>query len=96
MITSHFAEGGHVAAICAAPFILGELGILSGAEAICYPGFEDKLEGATVSEKPMVKSGNIITGKGPGVAMDFALALVEDQAGADVAAQLREGMMMQC
>ncbi len=94
MIESHFANGGHVAAICAAPFILGELGILNGAEAICYPGFEDKLEGATISEKPVVKSGRIITGKGPGVAMDFALAIVEDQAGAEIAAELRKGMMM--
>ena len=94
MITSHYADGGHLAAICAAPFILGELGILNGAEAICYPGFEDKLEGATISEKPVVKSGKIITGKGPGVAMDFALAIVEDQAGAEIAAELRKGMMM--
>lgn len=95
MITTHFAGGGKVSAICAAPFILGELGILKGAEAICYPGFEDKLEGATVSEKPVVKCGNIITGKGPGLAMDFALAIVEDQAGAETAAEVRKAMMMQ-
>ncbi len=94
MLQSHFAAGGHVAAICAAPYILGELGILKDAEAICYPGFEDRLTGATISEKPVCKSGNIITGKGPGVAMQFALAIVEEQCGASVAAELKAGMQM--
>ncbi len=94
MLQSHFKAGGHVAAICAAPYILGELGILNGLEAICYPGFEDKLEGATISEKPVVKCGNVITGKGPGVAMQFALAIVEEQCGASVAAELKAGMQM--
>ncbi len=94
MLKSHFAGGGHVAAICAAPYILGELGILKGAEAICYPGFEERLAGATISENPVCKSGNIITGKGPGVAMQFALAIVEEQCGASVAAGLKAGMQM--
>lgn len=75
-----------IAAICAAPFILGELGILRGKSAICYPGFEDRLIGAVVSDKKVVRDGNILTAAGMGVALDFALAAVEmllDQATAD-------------
>lgn len=94
MLVKHFNAGGHVAAICAAPFVLGELGILKGAEAICYPGFEEKLEGATISESPVCKSGNIITGKGPGVAMDFAFKLVEDQCGSELVQELKAAMMI--
>lgn len=70
-------NGGFVAAICAAPFILGELGLLAGREAICYPGFEDKLSGATLSKHKVIRDGNIITAAGMGVALPFAAALVE-------------------
>ena len=65
-----------VAAICAAPLILGERGLLDGREAICYPGFEDKLRGAKISDKKVVRDGLYITGKGMGVALEFGLELV--------------------
>lgn len=65
-----------VAAICAAPSILGHKGLLKGKEAICFPGFEQQLEGATLSEQSVVTDGNIITAKGAGVAVDFGLAIV--------------------
>ncbi len=61
-----------VAAICAAPFILGELGILNNKKAICYPGFEGHLKGANVTNAPVVRDENIITANGPGAAFDFA------------------------
>lgn len=77
-----------VAAICAAPTILGRMGLLKGKEAICYPGFEDQLKGATISNNSIVKSGNIVTGKGAGVAVQFALKLVEELKGKDVAAKI--------
>ena len=70
-------KGGLVAAICAAPSVLGELGILKGKKAICYPGFEDKLEGAKVTVEKVVIDGNIITSRGAGTAMDMALAIAE-------------------
>ena len=95
IIKEHFNGGGGVAAICAAPFILGELGILKGLEAICYPGFESKLEGATISEKPVVRSGSVITGKGPGFAIPFALEIVKAQLGDDVANQIKSGMLVE-
>ncbi len=67
----------YLAAICAAPMILGELGLLDGREAICYPGFEDKLKGAQISDKKVAVDGRFITGKGMGVALEFGLKLVE-------------------
>ncbi|MFZ4726742.1 MAG: DJ-1 family glyoxalase III [Paludibacter sp.] len=85
LIISHFKLGKNIAAICAAPSILGKLGVLEGKEAICYPGFENQLFGATLSENKVVKSGTIITGQGAGVAVDFALKLVEELKGKLVA-----------
>ncbi len=67
-----------IAAICAAPLVLGELGILDGREAVCYPGFESRLKGAIISEKAVVRSKNIITGKAAAYASDFAFELLKD------------------
>ena len=62
-----FAEKNKpIAAICAAPMILGKLGLLKGRKATCYPGFEQYLEGAECTGAPVERDGNIITGKGPG------------------------------
>ncbi len=69
-------ENKLVAAICAAPMILGELGLLSGRKATCFPGFEVHLTGATVTSAPVTVAENIITGKGAGAALDFGAALV--------------------
>ena len=82
-------NGVCIAAICAAPMILGELGILKGKEAICYPGFEDKLIGAKISKKRVVRDGNILTAAGMGAALDFGLAIVELFKGKDEADSLR-------
>lgn len=83
-----------VAAICAAPMILGKLGLLKGRKATCYPGFEQYLEGAEYTAALVERDGKIITGKGPGAAMDFALAIVELLKGKDKVAELREAMMI--
>lgn len=66
-----------IGAICAAPSILGHKGILRGRKAVCYQGFEAQLEGAEVGTEAVAVDGNIITARGAGVAMQFALALVE-------------------
>ena len=73
-----FADSGkNVAAICAAPMVLGTLGLLKGKNATAYPGFEQYLEGANVDKSAaVVIDGNIITGRGPGFTMNFALELV--------------------
>lgn len=76
-LTAHAKAGKPTAAICAAPSVLGELGLLSGKKAVCYPGFEDALLGASVSEKKVVRDGNIVTAAGMGVALDFALECLD-------------------
>ena len=65
-----------IAAICAAPSILGEAGLLCGKEAICFPGFEKSLTGAKISDKKVVRDGRFITAAGMGVALEFGLELV--------------------
>lgn len=71
-------EEKHLAAICAAPSVLGMNGLLQGRKATCYPGFEDQLLGATVTGKGVEKDGNVITGKGMGVSVAFALKLLAE------------------
>ncbi|WP_040197515.1 DJ-1 family glyoxalase III [Candidatus Soleaferrea massiliensis] len=66
-----------IAAICAAPSILGHRGLLKGRKAVCFPGFEEQLLGAKLVKEPVCQDGTFITAKGMGVAVDFALKLVE-------------------
>ena len=75
-IVEYNDEGKRLAAICAAPSILGELGVLKGKKATCYPGFEDKLEGAECGGS-VVTDGNITTAKGLGVALEMGLELIK-------------------
>lgn len=86
-------EGAYLAAICAAPSILGDLGLLKGKEAVCFPGFEDRLIGATLSDRRVVRDGRVITAAGMGVALDFGLALVEALLGVERARELREAVL---
>lgn len=86
-------RGAYLAAICAAPSILGDLGYLSGKEAICYPGFEDRLTGATISRTRVVRDGKVITAAGMGVALEFGLELVSLLAGRDKAEELRHAVL---
>lgn len=70
-------RGAYLCAICAAPMVLGKRGYLEGKKAVCYPGFEEYLSGATIPEsESVVRDGNIITAKGMGVAFEFGLELV--------------------
>lgn len=76
-IIYEFAEKGKlVAAICAAPSVLGEAGLLQGKNATCHPGFEEKLLGANTSTEDVVVDGNIITSRGMGTAIPFALEII--------------------
>lgn len=69
-------KNGWIAAICAAPSVLGSLGLLQGRNAVCYPGFEHLLVEANISTDNVMVSGNIITSRGAGTAIEFALQLV--------------------
>ncbi len=94
LIEKQAAKGATIAAICAAPSILGKMGLLKQKEAICYPGFESFLTDAKISSSTIVKSGNILTAKGPGVAIPFALKIVEELKGKDTAQQVANGMIL--
>ena len=71
-----FATDKYVAAICAAPSLLAELGLLDGKNATCHPDFEGKMKGAVLTGNSVEKAGNIITGQGLGASFDFAFELV--------------------
>lgn len=77
LIDKAFAEEKYIAAICAAPSILGHRGILKGKRATCYPGYEDELDGAMATGGGFCVDGKIITGKGMGKTIDFALAILK-------------------
>ena len=81
-------------AICAAPLVFGNLGILKNKTATCYPGFEDQLLEANVTGNDVEIADHIITGKGAGVAIDFALKIVENLKGISFAAELGKEMMV--
>ena len=83
-----YSEGGLLAAICAAPSVLGSNGYLTGKKAVCFPGFEDKLIGAIYTGKRVETDGSIITAAGMGVAYEFGLALVSYIKGHDTARKL--------
>ena len=86
------SNGKLLAAICAAPMIYGKRGLLSGKSAVCFPGFEEYLEGAKVSDKYVVTDGNIITAKGMGSAVEFGLAVVSYFKGAGTGDKLRNAL----
>ena len=83
----------YIAAICAAPSILGENRILEGKRATCYPGFENQLKGANYTDKALVIDGNIITSKGPATAMLFSIALLEVMTNTRTAAKVAQGLL---
>ncbi|MBQ9439132.1 MAG: DJ-1/PfpI family protein [Paludibacteraceae bacterium] len=81
ILVRHNEAHGWIAAICAAPSVLGQLGILKGHIATCYPGFEQYLDCKYDNVSRVVVSDNIITSCGPGQAMNFALAIVSKVSG---------------
>lgn len=89
-----FAATKHVAAICAAPFILGELGLLEGHRATCFPGFEKSFPAGVYTGEAVTVDGNIITASGMGQALPFALAILHDIAGDKAVAKVREGIQL--
>ncbi len=89
-----FCEAGKkVAAICAAPSVLGDLGLLKGKKAACYPGFEDRLTGAEVIFEKVAVDGNITTSRGMGTAIPFALSLVAQLVSKEKAEELQKGII---
>ena len=90
-----FKNNKLIGAICAAPSILGHLGMLKNKNAVCFPGFESELLGAEVSKTDyVIKDGNIITAKGAGVALEFGLSLANELAGEMMAKKIRAAIQM--
>lgn len=86
---------GRIAAICAAPaVVLGQLGLLKGEKATCYPGFEGMLEEAEVVDEAVVKSGKFVLGNGPGNAMAWALAIISETFGSTEAIKIANDLLL--
>ena len=79
-----------VCAICAAPSILGKMGLIAGKEATCYPGFEDTFKGGKYVKQSVVKCDNFITSDGMGSAYKFGFAITEELCGKDTAEKIKE------
>lgn len=93
----HYAEGGAVAAICAAPgLVVSQLPSLQGKHFTCFDGFEDApvARGGIYEQKPAVRDGNLITGRGAGCAVEFGLAILAHLKGEEAAAAVRNSLML--
>lgn len=88
IISEVLKKNGVIGAICAAPLVLGRRGLLNGKQAICYPGFENELTGASVADCEVVTDGKIVTAKGMGVALEFSKALISLLAGEEKAKEI--------
>lgn len=95
LIDAVIKKDGRIAAICAAPLVLGRRGLLVGKRATCYPGFEAELEGADVTGDGVVTDGNITTAKGMGVALEFSKELVRLVLGEAKAKEISAAIMEQ-
>ena len=84
-------NGAYIAAICAAPMVLGKRGLLKGLRATCFPGFEDELKGATVGGK-VIRDGSIITAAGMGVALEFGLEIISALVSPEKAGEIRSAI----
>lgn len=82
-----------LAAICAAPSVLGQAGILKGKKAVCYPSFEEKLLGANVLFDEVVTDGDVITSRGLGTAIPFSLAIISYLCGSEVAETIKKSIL---
>lgn len=93
----HYAEGGTVAAICAAPgLVVSQLPSLEGKHFTCFDGFEDGpvARGGIYEKKPAVSDGNLITGRGAGCAVEFGLAILAHLKGEEAASSVRHALML--
>jgi len=87
-------SAGHLAAICAAPIALSAAGVLAGKKATSYPGFAEQLDCGDYVDEDVVVDGKVITSRGPGTALHFALRLVAELGDSDKATQLAAGMLV--
>jgi 4-methyl-5(b-hydroxyethyl)-thiazole monophosphate biosynthesis len=94
-IIDYQVNGKFLAAICAAPLVFGNMGILKGRKVVCYPGFEEHLSGAEIFNEPFMTDNMMITGRGVGAALQFSLEIVKILVGAERALQLKKAMLVE-
>ena len=94
-IIEYHETNKYLAAICAAPIVFGNLGILKERRAVCYPGFERHLLGAEVSNDQYIVDNKIITARGVGAALNFSLEIVRILVGEERAINLRKAMLIE-
>lgn len=93
LLINYYSKGGLVAAVCAAPLVLGHLGITEGKTCTCYPGFEKELGKANYTGKMVEVDGNLITGRGPAACLELAYTILNVLGKNEQSMQIREGMM---
>lgn len=93
VVTDFVNEDKYVAAICAAPTVLADLGLLKGKRITCYPSVETEIQGAVITKLSATVDGNIITGRSAGGAIDFALKLIELLVGSAKAQEIAEAIV---
>jgi 4-methyl-5(b-hydroxyethyl)-thiazole monophosphate biosynthesis len=94
LIQNQATKGNKMAAICAAPSVFGKMGLLADKEAVCYPGFEKQLLNATLMKEQVVCADNVYTAKAAGAALEFALMIVSDLKGKNIADSIRAAMFI--
>lgn len=92
LILAAHQQGCWLSAICAAPTLLGQLGILEGRKAVCYPGMEQRLTGAIVTDEDVVVDGRIITSRAAGTAYDFGFVLISLLVSPSKSEEVRHGI----
>ena len=93
LLRKFYGSKKYIAAFCAAPTVFGKLGFLEGRKATCYPAMEEGLVGADVIRDMVIVDGHVVTSRGMGTAIPFALALVELLAGSEKAEEIRESII---
>jgi 4-methyl-5(b-hydroxyethyl)-thiazole monophosphate biosynthesis len=94
LIKDFYEKGKITAAICAAPYVLANAGVLAGKQVTSYPAYRDRLGGGRYEEKTVVEDGTVLTSRGPGTALCFGLALVERLVGKEKADRIGEDMLV--
>ncbi|HHU89857.1 MAG TPA: DJ-1/PfpI family protein [Clostridiaceae bacterium] len=93
LLRKHQEQKGMLAAICAGPTIPGKMGFYNGVKATCYPGCEEELEGAIISNNDVVVDKNFITSKGPANSLGFAYTLLSLIKGEEISEEIQKGML---
>lgn len=95
LINDFHVKGKLTGAICAAPYVLANAGILNGKRATSYPTYRERLGNAVYEEKSVVEDGTVMTSRGPGTALCFGLSIVAKLAGAEKAQQIKQAMLLE-